>query len=126
MAETRFTPGPWRVVERAPMEDGSVYPTHILGGAADFQVCLMEGAAVAALLHSGEWKTVVSTSAANAHLIAAVPELYAALDRLEVSANTVAYCYSKRPENFAQAFQQLRDDAGAARAALAKARGEQS
>lgn len=62
----------------------------------------------------------------DAYKIAAAPELYEALDRLEVSANTVAYCYSKRPENFAQAFQQLRDDAGAARAALAKARGEQS
>ena len=76
MADTKFTPGPWRVVERASMDDGSVYPTHILGGAADFHVCLMESAAVAALLHSGEWKTVVSTSAANANLIAAAPDLH--------------------------------------------------
>lgn len=41
-----------------------------------------------------------------------------ALRRLEVSANSVAYCYSKRPENFAGALQSLREDAAAAREVL--------
>ena len=59
----------------------------------------------------------------DASLIAAAPELYAALHRLEVTANSAAYCYSNRPENFAAALRDLRDDAEAARAALAAARG---
>lgn len=42
-----------------------------------------------------------------------------ALRRLEVSANTVAYCYEKRAENFAAALRDMEADAEAARAALA-------
>jgi hypothetical protein len=63
---------------------------------------------------------------ANARLIAAAPNLLAALQRLELSANTVAYCYDKRPENFAVALREMQDDAETARAALAKATGAQS
>lgn len=49
---------------------------------------------------------------------AEVAALREALHRLEVSANTVAYCYERRPGNFAVALQTLKDDATAARAAL--------
>jgi len=45
-----------------------------------------------------------------------------ALHRLEVSANTVKYCYSNRPENFAAALMSLQDDAESARAALEQAK----
>ena len=41
-----------------------------------------------------------------------------ALRRLEAAANSVAYCYSNRPENFAGALQSLQDDAVAAREVL--------
>jgi hypothetical protein len=47
-------------------------------------------------------------------------DLAAAARRLEISANTVAYCYEKHPRNFASALQQLQDDATAMRAELAK------
>jgi len=38
---TVYTPGPWKVVPREILEDGSVYPQHIVGGVADYQVCFM-------------------------------------------------------------------------------------
>lgn len=51
-------------------------------------------------------------------------ELVKALHNLEVSANTVRYCYDKRPENFASSLMQLEEDCEHARAALTAA-GEQ-
>jgi len=50
----------------------------------------------------------------------AANDLAAAARRLEISANTVAYCYDKHPRNFAAALQQLKDDAAAMREELAK------
>lgn len=58
---------------------------------------------------------------ANAALIAIAPELLAKLSNLEVQANTVAYCYDKRPENFAVALQSLKEAAEQAREIIAKA-----
>lgn len=49
-----------------------------------------------------------------------IARLRAALSALELSANTVARCYTHRPENFAAALQSLEDDAAAAREALNK------
>jgi ABC-type transporter Mla subunit MlaD len=49
-------------------------------------------------------------------------QLAEALDRLEVSANTVSGCYTKRPENFASALQELEADAESAREVLAEYR----
>lgn len=51
------------------------------------------------------------------------PELKDALHRLEVAANTVSYCYTNRPENFAVAMRDLVDEAARARALIAKAEG---
>lgn len=48
-------------------------------------------------------------------------ELYDALKNLELSANTVRYCYSKRPENFASALNRLQWSAQIAHEILAKA-----
>ena len=47
--------------------------------------------------------------------------LVAAARRLEVAANTVVYCYTRRPENFASALQAMNDDAAALRDVLAEA-----
>lgn len=54
----------------------------------------------------------------------APPDLLGALRRLEVAANTVAYCYDKRPENFASALRGMQVDAEHARAVIAAATGE--
>jgi hypothetical protein len=72
----------------------------------------------------GERQIVVyelGTNPADHALLGTAPELLEALRRLEVSANTVAYCYEKRPENFAAALVDLADNAAAARAAIAQA-----
>lgn len=45
-----------------------------------------------------------------------VDDLIKAAHALEVSANTVIYCYAKRPENFASALTGLQADANAVRA----------
>lgn len=58
---------------------------------------------------------------ANARLIATAPELLEALRRLEVAANTVAYCHDKHRGNFAAALSDMESEAEAARAAIAKA-----
>jgi len=71
-----FTPGPWRIVPREVLEDGSVYPTHITGGVADVQVCLMESPTVAGLIQNDPaWKANGCSGfiSANARLIAAAP-----------------------------------------------------
>lgn len=47
-----------------------------------------------------------------------IVELEAALLGLEVTANTLAYCYERRPENFAVALRDLNEHAALARAAL--------
>lgn len=47
-------------------------------------------------------------------------ELLLALRNLEISANTVSYCYDKRPENFARSLRSLQDDAEHARTLIAK------
>jgi hypothetical protein len=65
-------------------------------------------------------------SVANGRLLAAAPELLDALENLVIDANTVAACYSRNPGNFALALQTMRLSIEQARAAIAKATGEQS
>lgn len=62
---------------------------------------------------------------ANARLIAAVPELLDLLSALECDINTLVYCYERKPDNFGRAVAVAKADAERARAAIAKAKGEQ-
>ena len=73
--------------------------------------------------YEGMWLSFGESMEANARLIAAAPDLLAALRNLEVSANTVDFCYTRHPDNFAVALRDLREYAEAARAAIAKAEG---
>lgn len=57
---------------------------------------------------------------ANARLLAAAPDMHEALQALEVSVNTLAYCYANRPENFAAALEGATRDAAIARDLLAR------
>ena len=95
MSETRFTPGPWRIVRYC--ED-------------------IEIANVADLLHfyGGE------TAEANAALIAAAPELYAALEAMVARFDEYNAHYIYDGNGVIPA----RPELDKARAALAKARGE--
>lgn len=54
---------------------------------------------------------------------AAIAELVESAIRLEVAANTVSYCYSNRPENFAVALRELQDDADVLRTKVNAVRG---
>lgn len=110
--DTKWTRGPWK----AHFEEAYFVTGPDLGRVA--MMMNLKGA------HGMGGRRSGSESAANARLIASAPELYEALHRLEVSANSAAYCYSNNPANFAAALVALRDDAEQARAALARARGE--
>lgn len=63
---------------------------------------------------------------ANARLIAAAPELLDLLSALECDINTLVYCYERKPDNFGRAVAVAKADAERARAAIAKAKGEQT
>lgn len=93
--ETKFTPGPWRVSQTYPVGD---YCIHAAG-------CPWQLAYIAANTNV-DWPLE-----ANAHLIAAAPDLYAALER------TLSYLTSYPGNSGINAWEQ-------ARAALSKARGE--
>jgi len=44
------TPAPWKEYRREVLEDGGVYGSHILGGIADFEVCVLESHKMASLI----------------------------------------------------------------------------
>lgn len=78
------TPGPWKVIERETLEDGSVYPRHIVGGQLGHEVCKLESV-FAAMEAAGNPESFWNTSAtcqANAALIAAAPELKSCTEEL--------------------------------------------
>lgn len=58
------------------MEDGSVYPQHIVGGPQELQVCLLEGPAVAAAAVKNNWPEGKPRSA---DLLLAAPDMLEAL-----------------------------------------------
>jgi len=43
------TVGPWKAVEREVLEDGGVYPSHVVGGPDEYLVCYLEAPSVATL-----------------------------------------------------------------------------
>ncbi|MBT2300413.1 hypothetical protein J7E70_08035 [Variovorax paradoxus] len=65
--------GPWHIVERETLEDGSVYPRHVATDEGDYQICLLESQNMAAL---GYDRTPAEQE--RDRLIATAPELLAA------------------------------------------------
>ena len=77
MTTMRHTPAPWRAVGPEMLEDGSVYPPHIEGGARALEIChFSDWTASDAMAESA---TDVRSKRANARLIAAAPDLLMAL-----------------------------------------------
>lgn len=79
---SKWTPGPWKIVQREVMEDGSVYPEHIVGGERELQVCIMESMFIAEKIAKEAdsfWRNSPSHDA-NARLIAAAPRMAEALN----------------------------------------------
>ncbi|NIH74463.1 hypothetical protein FHV99_001670 [Ochrobactrum sp. P20RRXII] len=101
MSKTKFTPGPWEAgrADVASIVDG-VDSKWIYGGG--------EYCAIASGRVTGSWETVM----ANAHLIAAAPELYEALEASNEKIRTLLFDGDDHPL------------VSANKAALAKARGE--
>ena len=117
---SKHTPLPWKIVEREIMEDGSVYPKHIVGGITEMQIALIESPAAAELfVNDPDWKHLRDSemSCANARLIAAAPELLEALKECLRCGDGYANCEeSYLPPS-------VRDKA---RAAITKATGDQA
>lgn len=110
MSETRFTPGPWRVVvvDYSRGEDASIEVVHGRGEVVA-QTITRELATESDRFDGDK---------ANAHLIAAAPYLYAALEKI---ANEMQSA-SSRGRRVSVEWLDLRIET--ARAALRKARGE--
>ncbi|WP_155638648.1 hypothetical protein [Burkholderia cepacia] len=85
MNEIKHTPGPWKVVEREVLEDGSVYPRHIVGGERELEVCLLEGPAVAALALK-EPNGIYGRNG-NGDLISAAPDMRMVLEMIAEDAD---------------------------------------
>lgn len=114
MNDRKHIEGPWRFVEREVLEDGSVYPQHIVGGPNELQVCLLEGPVVADLAIKDKWP---SGKPRTADLILAAPEL---LEALQTTALLLqASCMIFDPESRGIALEAVKE----ARAAIAKATG---
>lgn len=114
MTDTKFTPGPWRVANNG--RKGKKTPTFRIWrndpNQPDGDNFRNTGYASISSHVSGE---------SNAHLIAAAPELYAALEWYEARLGNVRKI---TPEGEKSRNELDRDFGDRARAALAKARGE--
>lgn len=108
MSETKFTPGPWGWVEQ------------YRGGHAWLQSASEKFTIGNAIIDDGsaygEYPPRIAVNEANAHLIAAAPDLYEALERLLPMAEDDCFQYGNSADED--------EDIIFARAALAKARGE--
>jgi hypothetical protein len=105
--ETQHTPGPWRFNEN---------PTH-----ADLTIWGSEGTAVVTDL--GDRLTTYKQNCANARLIAAAPELLAALKSIESELSDLLF--QRTLDSTLPEFYAVRDARNAARQAIAKAKGDQ-
>lgn len=129
MSKTAFTPGPWRIPEKVFKEknifEGKSYPLFrcaiepgIIGSSFKGDVCMLQSSE-----HIDG--IAVKETEANAHLIASSPELYEAL---EAAVDSLVFAYREikhagiAPE---EDVAMLHSRVILARAALAKARGEQ-
>jgi len=117
---TRHTELPWAICQEAP--NPQWYP-----GATIY--CVPQDTRVAdvcVLTSKYEANAQFIVRACNSHytLTEQNRELREALNKLEVSANTVDYCYQNTPGNFASALQQLVEDAGEARSLTASLEGK--
>lgn len=97
-----------------PIREFVLSSAHIAEIASDQQTVAQLQARVAELeaALADEREVHVSVSSASDDELTKTRD---ALRRLEVSANSVAYCYRHRPENFAGALLALEDDAAFAR-----------
>lgn len=97
------TPGPWSVIPREVMEDGSVFPCYIEGGSTALQVCLLESQGCAQIRHDspGKWPELSEMSHANFALIVAMrnqlPDLLARLERAEKDAGRYRWLRDNLP-----------------------------
>lgn len=116
---TAHVGAPWKVVPREVMEDGSVYPRHIVGGATELEVCVLESQSVAQLRHDkpGVWPSEGAFEEPNARLIAAAPDLLEAPDTLYAIVGLTAF----KHEGQRAALQEAMDRASAV---MKKARGQ--
>jgi len=83
MSELKATPGPW--IEMPDSDDEDVYiSTEERFDNSKIHICKVQGGFCGAIGEEQE---------ANAHLIAAAPELYEALDKLKLSYEALAHDY---------------------------------
>jgi hypothetical protein len=70
---SEHTKEPWHIVEREALEDGSIFPMHILGGEHDLQVVLLESPMIAEMRAKNpeKYDFSISYAAANARRIVA-------------------------------------------------------
>lgn len=111
LSEPKFTPGPWTAEPRQTRDDNGHYLTYEVADAQGRCVVEFSNTSVSELNYDGEsqWD---EQSRANAHLISAAPELYAALE----SALEQFELLAKEPATNPWCVQM--------RAALSKARGD--
>ena len=116
----KHTPGPWRIVDATVEEDGSIFPRHIVGGSRELVVMYAnESRNEDGTLVSDEMAEAVGdvrSKTANLHLIAAAPELLAALRDLTPILEAAESNASGNPE-----WLWVSKRINAARAAIAKA-----
>jgi hypothetical protein len=124
MSEIKHMPGPWKLIPREVLEDGSVYPTHLVSGPHEYQVCVLESTTIAELAVSNPEKGW-GIGEENARLIEAAPELLQAAQILVELFEKVAIGNVDNGISFEAgvAAGRLNEYISEARAAIAKATG---
>lgn len=102
------TPEPWRFIEREVMEDGSIYPRHILGGNNDLRVCMLESERIATMITEGKFDVLNDVGYANARRITAAVN---ACENIPTSSLEFMYISGETP---IKAIDRLREEANTA------------